>query len=58
MQVSEWGDIDAWICNAGISPIVAGPQRRTRRRRVIEVNLTGSFLGPRRWPGSWATADG
>ena len=23
--VAEWGGVDAWICNAGISPIVAGP---------------------------------
>src|SRR6188474_584960 len=23
--VTEWGGIDAWICNAGISPIVTGP---------------------------------
>ena len=23
--VAEWGGLDAWSCNAGISPIVAGP---------------------------------
>jgi NAD(P)-dependent dehydrogenase (short-subunit alcohol dehydrogenase family) len=23
----EWGGVDVWICNAGISPIVAGPAR-------------------------------
>ena len=23
--VAEWGGVDVWICNAGISPIVAGP---------------------------------
>src|SRR3954466_8009980 len=23
--VVEWGGVDVWICNAGISPIVAGP---------------------------------
>ena len=28
---SEWGGIDAWICNAGISPIVAGPRHETQR---------------------------
>ena len=25
--VAEWGGVDVWICNAGISPIVAGPRR-------------------------------
>src|SRR5919106_5357121 len=24
--VTEWGGVDVWICNAGISPIVAGPR--------------------------------
>ena len=23
--VAEWGGVDAWICNAGISPVVTGP---------------------------------
>ena len=23
--VAEWGGVDVWICNAGISPILAGP---------------------------------
>jgi len=47
--VSEWGGIDAWICNAGISPIVAGPREIDASvwRRVMEVNLTGAFLGAR-----------
>src|SRR5580700_11385422 len=47
--VSEWGGVDAWICNAGISPIVAGPRETDAStwREVIEVNLTGSFLGAR-----------
>jgi NAD(P)-dependent dehydrogenase (short-subunit alcohol dehydrogenase family) len=47
--VTEWGGVDAWICNAGISPVVAGP-RETRVatwRQVLEVNLTGAFLGAR-----------
>jgi NAD(P)-dependent dehydrogenase (short-subunit alcohol dehydrogenase family) len=47
--VAEWGGIDAWICNAGISPVVAGP-RATRPsvwREILEVNLTGAFLGAR-----------
>lgn len=47
--LSEWGGVDAWISNAGISPIVAGPRRTEASvwRQVLEVNLTGAFLGAR-----------
>ena len=47
--VAEWGGIDAWICNAGISPIVADPRQTDPSvwRQVLEVNLTGAFLGAR-----------
>jgi NAD(P)-dependent dehydrogenase (short-subunit alcohol dehydrogenase family) len=47
--VAEWGGVDAWICNAGISPIVAGPRETEAGvwRRVLDVNLTGAFLGAR-----------
>ena len=47
--VSEWGGVDVWICNAGISPIVAGPLKTDPSvwRDVIDVNLTGAFLGAR-----------
>jgi NAD(P)-dependent dehydrogenase (short-subunit alcohol dehydrogenase family) len=47
--VSEWGGVDVWICNAGISPIVAGPLDTAPQvwRDVIDVNLTGAFLGAR-----------
>jgi NAD(P)-dependent dehydrogenase (short-subunit alcohol dehydrogenase family) len=47
--VSEWGGLDAWICNAGISPIVAGPRDTsvTVWRKVLDVNVTGAFLGAR-----------
>ena len=47
--VAEWGGVDVWICNAGISPVVAGPRRTEAAvwRQVLEVNLTGSFLGAR-----------
>jgi len=47
--VEEWGGVDVWICNAGISPIVAGPRETTASiwRKVLEVNLTGAFLGAR-----------
>jgi NAD(P)-dependent dehydrogenase (short-subunit alcohol dehydrogenase family) len=44
---AEWGGVDAWLCNAGISPIVAGPRRTGSSvwRQIVEVNLTGAFLG-------------
>jgi NAD(P)-dependent dehydrogenase (short-subunit alcohol dehydrogenase family) len=47
--VAEWGGVDVWICNAGISPIVAGPLRTDPSvwREILEVNLTGAFLGAR-----------
>ncbi len=48
-MVTEWGGLDVWICNAGISPIVAGPRQIDAAvwRQVLEVNLTGAFLGAR-----------
>jgi NAD(P)-dependent dehydrogenase (short-subunit alcohol dehydrogenase family) len=47
--VTEWGGVDVWICNAGISPVVAGPRGTDPSiwRQVLEVNLTGAFLGAR-----------
>ncbi len=47
--VAEWGGVDVWICNAGISPVVAGPRQTGAAvwRQVMEVNLTGAFLGAR-----------
>jgi NAD(P)-dependent dehydrogenase (short-subunit alcohol dehydrogenase family) len=47
--VAEWGGVDAWIANAGISPVVGGPLRTEAEvfRRVLEVNLTACFLGAR-----------
>ena len=47
--VDEWGGLDVWISNAGISPIVAGPRDTGAAvwRQVLEVNLTGAFLGAR-----------
>ncbi|HVU72600.1 MAG TPA: SDR family NAD(P)-dependent oxidoreductase [Mycobacteriales bacterium] len=47
--VAEWGGVDVWIGNAGISPVFGGP-RATKPdvwRQVLEVNLTGAFLGAR-----------
>ena len=29
--VAEWGGLDVWICNAGISPVVAGPRQTEAR---------------------------
>jgi NAD(P)-dependent dehydrogenase (short-subunit alcohol dehydrogenase family) len=47
--VAEWGGVDVWICNAGVSPIVAGPLKTDPAvwRQVLDVNLTGAFLGAR-----------
>ena len=47
--VEEWGGLDVWIANAGISPIVAGPRQTDLDvwRRVLEVNLTAGFLAAR-----------
>ena len=47
--VAEWGGVDVWICNAGISPIMAGPKETDPSvwREILDVNLTGAFLGAR-----------
>ena len=47
--VAEWGGVDVWICNAGISPIRAGPRKTDPSvwREILDVNLTGAFLGAR-----------
>ena len=47
--VAEWGGLDVWIGNAGISPVVAaaGETEAATWRRILEVNLTGAFLGAR-----------
>src|SRR6476659_4397669 len=47
--VAEWGGVDVWICNAGISPVLAGPRKTDPAvwREILEVNLTGAFLGAR-----------
>jgi NAD(P)-dependent dehydrogenase (short-subunit alcohol dehydrogenase family) len=47
--VSEWGGLDVWICNAGVSPVVGGPRETGADtwRQVLDVNLTGAFLGAR-----------
>lgn len=47
--VAEWGAVDVWICNAGISPVVASARQTDPAlwRQVLEVNLTAAFLGAR-----------
>jgi len=47
--VARWGGVDVWIANAGISPVVSGPLAMDPDvwREVLEVNLTGVFLGAR-----------
>ncbi len=46
---AEWGGVDVWICNAGISPVLAGPRQTDPAvwREILDVNLTGAFLGAR-----------
>ena len=47
--LQAWGGLDVWLCNAGISPVVGGPRdiEPAIWRDILEVNLTGSFLGAR-----------
>jgi NAD(P)-dependent dehydrogenase (short-subunit alcohol dehydrogenase family) len=47
--VAEWGGVDVWIGNAGISPVLAGPLDTDPSvwREILDVNLTGAFLGAR-----------
>ena len=47
--VAEWGGVDVWICNAGISPVFGGPRKTAPAVwcEIIDVNLTGAFLGAR-----------
>lgn len=47
--VAEWGGLDVWIANAGVSPIVAGPADTDPEvwREILDTNLTGVFLGAR-----------
>jgi NAD(P)-dependent dehydrogenase (short-subunit alcohol dehydrogenase family) len=47
--VAAWGGLDVWIANAGVSPVVGGPLETAPEvwRHVLDVNLTGVFLGAR-----------
>jgi gluconate 5-dehydrogenase len=48
-MVERFGGVDVWICNAGVSPEVAPVTQTTPEawREIIDVNLTGAFLGAR-----------
>jgi gluconate 5-dehydrogenase len=48
-MVERFGGVDAWICNAGVSPAVSAVVDTTPAawREIIDVNLTGTFLGAR-----------
>jgi NAD(P)-dependent dehydrogenase (short-subunit alcohol dehydrogenase family) len=45
--VAEWGGLDVWIGNAGISPTVADVRKTDPDvwQQILDVNLTGAFLG-------------
>jgi NAD(P)-dependent dehydrogenase (short-subunit alcohol dehydrogenase family) len=47
--VNQWGGLDVWIANAGISPVVKDAQKMTDDEflNVINVNLLGAFWGAR-----------
>ena len=44
---AEWGGLDVWIANAGISPTVSDVRQTDPEvwREILDVNLTGAFLG-------------
>jgi NAD(P)-dependent dehydrogenase (short-subunit alcohol dehydrogenase family) len=47
--LEQWGGLDVWIGNAGISPVYGGPRDVSAEEwsRVLQVNLTGAYLGAR-----------
>jgi len=48
-MVDRFGGVDVWICNAGVSPEVTtvAEQEPAAWREIVDVNLTGTFLGAR-----------
>lgn len=46
---TAWGGLDVWIGNAGVSPVYGDPADISAElwREVLDVNLTGAFLGAR-----------
>ena len=51
--VAEWGGLDVWICNAGISPVVAGPRETDPMVCARSSRSTSPVRSsaPRREPG-------
>jgi NAD(P)-dependent dehydrogenase (short-subunit alcohol dehydrogenase family) len=48
-MTDRYGGVDVWICNAGVSPAVSSVTEMSPAawREIIDVNLTGTFLGAR-----------
>jgi len=48
-MLERFGGVDVWICNAAVSPEVTPSARMSPAawREIIDVNLTGTFLGAR-----------
>jgi NAD(P)-dependent dehydrogenase (short-subunit alcohol dehydrogenase family) len=48
-MVDRFGGVDVWICNAGVSPevVTLAEQEPAAWRDIVDVNLTGTFLGAR-----------
>jgi NAD(P)-dependent dehydrogenase (short-subunit alcohol dehydrogenase family) len=48
-MTDRYGGVDVWICNAGVSPAVSTVAAMSPEawREIIDVNLTGTFLGAR-----------
>jgi NAD(P)-dependent dehydrogenase (short-subunit alcohol dehydrogenase family) len=48
-MLERFGGVDVWICNAGVSPGVSPVADTSPEvwREIIDVNLTGTFLGAR-----------
>jgi NAD(P)-dependent dehydrogenase (short-subunit alcohol dehydrogenase family) len=48
-MLDRFGGVDVWICNAGVSAEVAATRDMSPDawREIIDVNLTGTFLGAR-----------
>jgi NAD(P)-dependent dehydrogenase (short-subunit alcohol dehydrogenase family) len=55
-MVAETGGVDAFIANAGVSPVLTGVERTKIEdwETVISTNLTGAFLGARAAAGAMA----
>lgn len=49
LMQTAYGGVDVWICNAGVSPSVTpvGALDSDTWRDIIDINLTGTFLGAR-----------